>query len=54
MICESLDIKSDDALNGTTVVNTLLLQKGAKILRVHDSKEAVQIIKLLDKTKWDF
>ena len=54
MICESLDVKSDDALNGTTVVNTLLLQKGAKILRVHDSKEAVQIIKLLDKTKWDF
>ncbi len=54
MICTPLEITPENALNGTTVINTLLLQKGAKILRVHDSKEAVQIINLLDKTKWAF
>lgn len=47
MICSTLNIKAEDALNGTSIVNTLLLQKGAKILRVHDSLEAKQIIEIL-------
>lgn len=35
-----------DALNGTTILNTIALMKGANILRVHDVKEAVEAIKL--------
>lgn len=46
MITRLLDISADEALNGTTVLNTLALQKGAKILRVHDVKEAVQTLKI--------
>jgi dihydropteroate synthase len=38
-----------DALNGTTVLNTIALTKGADILRVHDVKEAVEAIKLWQK-----
>ncbi len=47
MICKALNIKPTDALNGTTVLNTLALQKGASILRVHDVKEAYEAIRLL-------
>lgn len=54
MIWKDLDVTVDNSLNGTTIVNTLLLQKGAKIIRVHDALEATQIIKLLNKSKWDF
>lgn len=36
----------DDALNGTTVLNTIALMKGASILRVHDVKEAVECVKM--------
>ncbi|MFB6306126.1 MAG: dihydropteroate synthase, partial [Flavobacteriales bacterium] len=36
-------------LNGTTVLNTLLLQKGVSVLRVHDVKEAKQTIQLVKK-----
>ncbi|MGM5469804.1 dihydropteroate synthase [Flavobacteriaceae bacterium LMO-SS05] len=46
MIYKSLDISAHAALNGTTVLNTVALQKGANILRVHDVKEAVECIKL--------
>ncbi len=46
MIWRTLNIKADDALNGTTVLNTLALHKGAQILRVHDVKEAVEVVKL--------
>jgi dihydropteroate synthase len=35
-----------DALNGTTVVNTIALTKGANILRVHDVKEAVEAVNI--------
>ena len=42
MIHQLLGITANDSLNGTTVVNTLSLLKGASILRVHDVKEAVQ------------
>ena len=37
---------ADDALNGTTALNTIALTKGANILRVHDVKEAVEAIKI--------
>ena len=46
MIYKPLDLNSDDALNGTTVLNTIALQKGASILRVHDVKEAMECVKL--------
>jgi len=48
MIWRTLDIKPEEALNGTTVLHTLALQKGATILRVHDVKEAKECIKLME------
>lgn len=47
MIWKTLDIKNDEALNGTTVLNTIALLKGANILRVHDVREAVEAVKLI-------
>lgn len=49
MIYKSLDIEIKDSLNGTTVLNTLALTKGAKIIRVHDVKEAVECVTLFNK-----
>lgn len=52
MINKLLNISAKNALNGTTVLNTIALQKGAKILRVHDvkeAKEAVVITEYLNK-----
>jgi len=46
MIYKLLETTPDHALNGTTVVNTLALMKGAHILRVHDVKEAVEAVKI--------
>jgi dihydropteroate synthase len=46
MIYGQLCISTDDALNGTTVLNTIALTRGANILRVHDVKEAVEAVKL--------
>ncbi|MEY8848267.1 dihydropteroate synthase [Psychroserpens sp. XS_ASV72] len=46
MIYKPLETSSKEALNGTTVLNTIALQKGASILRVHDVKEAMECIKL--------
>lgn len=46
MIYKPLDTTPDEALNGTTVLHTIALQKGASILRVHDVKAAVECIKL--------
>ena len=48
MIWKALKITPEEALNGTTILNTIALQQGAKILRVHDVKEAMQIIRLFD------
>ncbi len=45
-IYKTLGITAQDALNGTTVLNTIGILKGANILRVHDVKEAVEVIKL--------
>lgn len=50
-IWKTLDITAEEALNGTTVLNTLALMKGADILRVHDVKEAVQAVKLVSSLK---
>jgi dihydropteroate synthase len=47
MINEVLGITPADAGNGTTVLNTIALMKGASILRVHDVKEAVECVKLV-------
>lgn len=51
MIYRLLGKTSDDSLNGTTVLNTLALQAGANILRVHDVKEAVEAVNLFEKIK---
>ena len=40
-----------DALNSTTVVNTIALTKGCKVLRVHDVKQAKEILKIIDYLK---
>jgi len=46
MIYKRLDCTPAEALNGTTVLNTIALTKGASILRVHDVREAVETIRL--------
>ncbi len=46
MIYKKLGITSQEALNGTTVLNSFSLMKGASLLRVHDVKEAVETVKL--------
>ena len=48
-IYKTLDISPEESLNGTTVLQTIALLNGANILRVHDVKEAMQTIKLLDQ-----
>lgn len=48
MIWRKLNISANDALNATTVLNTVALMKGANILRVHDVKEAMEVVKLVD------
>ncbi len=49
MIYKTLNISAKEALNGTSVLHTIALQKGAKILRVHDVKEAVECVLLVTK-----
>ena len=49
-IYKTLDVSVDEALNGTTVLNTIGLMNGASILRVHDVKEASETIKLFSAT----
>lgn len=49
MINKVLGTKPGDALNGTTTLNTIALLNGADILRVHDVKEAIQAIKLVQE-----
>jgi dihydropteroate synthase len=51
MIWKTLEITASEALNGTTALNAIALQNGADILRVHDVKEAVQTIKLMEKMR---
>ena len=49
MIYKTLNTSPEQALNGTTVLNTIALSKGAKILRVHDVKEAVETVALMER-----
>lgn len=49
MIQKVLSCTAGEALNGTTVLNTIALTKGANILRVHDVKEAKEVVKLFEK-----
>ncbi|MEO5978979.1 MAG: dihydropteroate synthase [Chryseolinea sp.] len=50
MVWKTLEQNPEDALNGTTSLNTIALLKGARILRVHDVKEAMGVIKLVTAT----
>ena len=52
MVWQTLKVTPDNALNGTTVLNTVALQKGASILRVHDVKEASEAVKLVLNLKF--
>jgi dihydropteroate synthase len=49
MIYKLLGITPQEALNGTTVLNTIALHKGANIVRVHDVKEAVECIRIVSQ-----
>ncbi len=49
MIYKTLNTTAEHALNGTTALHMVCLQKGAKILRVHDVKEAMECIKLFEQ-----
>ena len=51
MIYKLLQISPDEALNGTTVLNTVALMKGASLLRVHDAKEAIEVVKIVEQIK---
>ncbi|WP_455062483.1 dihydropteroate synthase [Prevotella sp.] len=48
MIHQLLGITAAESLNGTTILNTIALLKGANILRVHDVREAVEAVKIVD------
>lgn len=48
MIYNALKVTPDEALNGTTVLNTLLLLKGVQLLRVHDVKEAKETLRIIE------
>jgi dihydropteroate synthase len=49
MIYNVLETTPQEALNGTSVIHTIALQKGATILRVHDVKEALECIQLVSQ-----
>ncbi len=51
IVCKTLGVNPENALNGTSVVNTLALLGGSDILRVHDVKEAVEAIKIYEELK---
>jgi dihydropteroate synthase len=51
MVWQTLGISPNDALNGTSVLNTIALLNGADIIRVHDVLEAKQVVDLVSKYK---
>ena len=51
MIYKLLQVSPDEALNGTTVLNTVALMKGASLLRVHDAKEAIEVVQIIEQIK---
>ena len=52
MLYKLLDIRPEEALNATSVANTIALQKGSSILRVHDVKEAMEAIRIVEKSNY--
>ena len=50
MVYKPLGLTANEALNGTTVLNTIAVSKGANILRVHDVKEAVECVTLFERS----
>ena len=50
-ICKTLGIPASEALNGTTVLNTIALLNGASLLRVHDVKQAIEAVELVEAYK---
>jgi dihydropteroate synthase len=53
MIQNVIEADAQQALNGTTVANTIALMKGAKILRVHDVIEAVEAVKIFEMLNFE-
>lgn len=51
VVYKTLGTTPEAALNGTTALNTILLEKGADILRVHDAREALEAVKLYELTR---
>lgn len=49
MVCKVLKVNPEKALNGSTALHAILLLKGADIIRVHDVKEAVEVIKIFSQ-----
>ncbi len=49
MIYKLLNISPSDSLNGTSILNTIAIDKGADILRVHDISEAKECLTLINK-----
>ncbi len=49
MVCKPLHVNPEHALNGTTALHMVALQQGASILRAHDVKEAMEVIKLYEQ-----
>jgi dihydropteroate synthase len=49
MVYKLLNTTPEESVNGTSVVNTLALCKGANILRVHDTKQAMEVVKICEK-----
>ncbi|MGN6494781.1 MAG: dihydropteroate synthase [Agriterribacter sp.] len=50
-VYKTLGVTAQEALNGTTALNTIALMNGAQLLRVHDVKEAVEAVKLIERYK---
>jgi len=48
MVCKPISVNPEHALNGTTALHMIALQQGANILRVHDVKEAMEVVKLYE------
>ena len=51
MLYKLLETTPEEALNGTTVLNTFALLHGADILRVHDVKQAIECVKIVEALK---
>jgi len=51
MLSKYLDINASETLNATTIVNTLAIINGTNILRVHDVRQAVEVVKIIHKTE---